>query len=69
MLKFAATTATVRWNDRLYRIAEGDPWYSDDPFVRARPELFTDAPQRVFGDRPVEQATAAPGERRTVKRA
>jgi len=69
MLKFANSTTTVRFGDRLMRLAEGDPWYADDPFVVARPELFADAPVRVFGERGpvVESASAAPGERRAIK--
>lgn len=70
MLKFANSTTAVRYGATIVRIAEGDPWYADDPFVIARPELFTDEPVRVFGTRPapVEQATARPGERRTTRR-
>lgn len=70
MLKYANSTTSVHFDGRIVRLAEGDPWYADDPFVRARPELFSDTPARVFGTRsvPVEQASAAPGERRTVKR-
>lgn len=45
--------------------------YADDhPLVRARPELFEDV--MIIGarvdDAPVEQATAAPGERRRTPR-
>lgn len=73
MLKFAATTTSVRFGDAVVRLAQDDPWHADDPFVRARPDLFTDAPSRVFGVKgaraaaaPVEQATARPGEQRRV---
>ena len=45
-----------------------DVWDADDPFVLARPDLFSAAPLRVNRTVParpqVEQATAAPGERR-----
>lgn len=70
MFKYANTTTSVHFDGRIVRIAEGDPWYATDPFVVARPELFNDEPIRVYGTRPaaVEQASAAPGERRTVKR-
>lgn len=69
MLKFAKTTTTVNFDGRIVRLAEGDPWHATDPFVIARPELFSDLPARVYGTRAVvEQASAAPGERRTVKR-
>lgn len=57
------------------RIVEGDVWAADDPVVKARPELFADEPEKVHRSietaarpRGVEQATAAPGERRAVKR-
>lgn len=55
----------------LVRLAANEPWDADDPFVRARPDLFTDRPQlRRTVDAPaVESATKAPGERRAVKRA
>lgn len=70
MLKFANSTTSVRFGDAIVRIAEGDPWYEDDPFVIARPELFSDTPGRVYGTRsaPIEQATARPGERRATRR-
>jgi len=37
----------------------GQAYDTDDPLVRERPDLF---------DRPVEQATAAPGEKRSTRR-
>ncbi len=52
----------------------GQAWHATDPFVQARPELFTDAPTRVFTSggaidmAPVETARRAPGERRVTKR-
>lgn len=72
MFKFANSTTSVRFDGRIVRLAEGDPWYADDPFVVARPELFSDAPVRVYGVQgvtvaPVEQATARPGEKRRAK--
>ena len=77
---YASTSAMV---DGFY-IRFGETWYADDPMVKANPSLFTDDP-RTAGirttaplpeadqlgrpDAPVEQATAAPGERRSaVKR-
>lgn len=43
-------------------------WSSDHPLVRKYPWAFDEQPRRVNGVpyRPVEQATAAPGERRRV---
>lgn len=62
-------------------IVEGTHWPADDPLVKAYPDLFTDNPR--FGlmfttppteeaapaEPPVEQATKAPGEKRTTRRA
>ena len=57
-------------------VVAGSHWSADDPLVRSHPGLFTD--DLTFGmssstgelppSRPVEQATAAPGERRTRNR-
>lgn len=47
-----------------------EPWDADDPFVVEHPEFFSDAPQ-IEPRRSVpvvEQATAAPGEKRTTAR-
>lgn len=59
----------------IVRIVEGEPWDSDDPFVKARPELFDDTPKVVRSTRakkalraPVETATAAPDEVRNTGR-
>jgi len=47
-------------------------WASDDPFVIARPDLFTDSPPVIRrtapAPAPVETASKAPGERRNAKR-
>jgi len=60
--------------DRV-RLKAGEPWWADDPFVLANPDLFGQYPpdlRMVRGARgasvTVEQATAAPGERRGVRR-
>ncbi len=58
----------------------GSHWPADDPFVVANPDLFSADPRywlaftvEPTGDldlnAPVETATAAPGERRSVRRA
>lgn len=53
-------------------IYAGTPVASDDPAVKANPSAFRTpeeiAEARVPEHRPVEQATAAPGEKRTVSR-
>jgi hypothetical protein len=53
----------------------GTHWAADDPVVLAHPEMFSEDPRHgVYRHTPeslvddVEQATAAPGERRSVRR-
>ena len=58
-------------------IRKGTHWSADDPVVKAHPDLFSDDPRWGMAysiepegwNDPVEQATAAPGERRNVRRA
>lgn len=54
----------------LVSIHEGEAWYADDPFVKARPDFFGEDPPKIRGERsaPVESASAAPGEKRATKR-
>lgn len=53
-------------------VQAGQHWPADDPLVRARPDLFSEDPRHGLSfsvppdDPSVEQATAAPGERRNV---
>jgi hypothetical protein len=57
-------------NGSTHYLKVGDAWDSDDPLVKARPELFSDFPLRVHtsrGVQVVEQATAAPGEKRRTR--
>ncbi len=51
-------------------VRAGDLVDSSDPVVRGREELFESVDEVVHGpaDLPVESASAAPGERRSVKR-
>jgi hypothetical protein len=54
-------------------VAAGSYWPGDDPVVKAFPNLFTEDPIGLSYSvqpkpAPVEQATAAPGEKRAVKR-
>jgi hypothetical protein len=57
-------------------VQKGSHWPADDPVVKANPDLFTaDARYGLHFsvepsgyDAPVEQATAAPGEKRAVRR-
>lgn len=50
----------------IIRLRRFEPWMRNHPLVRARPHLFTDDP--ALPARPVEQASRAPGEKRTVRR-
>jgi hypothetical protein len=61
-------------------VREGSHWPADDPLVEAHRDLFTADPapglsysrkpvESAVGSAVVEQATAAPGERRQVRRA
>lgn len=58
-------------------VAEGELWDADDPVVKAHPVWFETlegkplrpAKAAARSEAPVEQATAAPGERRNVRRA
>lgn len=56
----------------LVALVEGEVWAADDPLVRLRPDLFTDSPPVIRRTAPavapIEAATKAPGERRSVKR-
>lgn len=56
-------------------VVAGTHWPDDDPVVVAHRGLFTDDPRYGLSysrppkdDRPAESATAAPGEKRSVKR-
>jgi|GEM_PF-1509560 hypothetical protein len=56
----------------IIRVVEGEPWAANDPFVKARPDLFGAQPERIRRTIPaapvIEQASKAPGEKRTTKR-
>lgn len=56
----------------IVRTVEGEPWAAQDPFVKARPDLFGDQPERIRRTVAfvpiIEQASKAPGEKRTTKR-
>ena len=65
--------------DGSYRtVRKGEHYPADDPVVLANPDVFTPdpryglqwtgAPPPEMADPPVEQATAAPGEKRNVRR-
>lgn len=67
---YATAQTSVHFGGLVVRLAPGQPWDASDPFVKARPELFSSTPAFVHRTAaPVEEATAVPGERRTTKRA
>lgn len=50
-------------------LAKNEAFSADHPIVVARPELFADFPEiRDVAGNVIEQTTANPGERRTVRR-
>jgi len=70
---YATQTTMV---DGMYKVTRGEVRDETDPVVRAAPHLFSADPRSVMvsnipgfldslDDPPVEQATAAPGERRS----
>lgn len=66
---YPLANATVSANGVPVVIHVGEHWRADDPVVKANPGLFTDDPFiGVRSTLPVEQATAAPGERRQYVR-
>jgi hypothetical protein len=68
----ANTHVTTREGGRLV-VRKGSHWPAEDPIVQAQPSLFSADPrwgltysaQPAGWDAPIEQATAAPGERRS----
>jgi len=64
-------------------VKKGQHWAAEDPIVKRHPEAFSADPRwgleytrepegyadPPYEDRPVEQTTAAPGEKRNVRRA
>lgn len=74
----AVADTTVFHNGSPVSIVSGQIWQADNPVVKARPGLFTDdflasgfvrvETSPVLREAPVEQATAAPGEKRATKR-
>lgn len=71
-LKFANSTISVgnpNTEHGIIRLTKGEAWDADDPFVKARQDLFDDEPPVVRGTRgAVETATAVPGGTRKTKR-
>lgn len=80
-LVFANTTTTITTPGGVHVLIRwGEHWPASDPVVKSHPNLFTDDPtpglrisapiEETNGTpgKPVEQATAAPGEKRTTRR-
>lgn len=66
---YAKSNTSIGLNGLIFRLQLGDAWNADDPLVKRHPECFQDHPPFVRtsgkkGVERVEQATAAPGEKR-----
>lgn len=70
MITVAIANAVVSLDGRKIPVQAGTAWSASDPVVKAHPEMFSTDERylRTSVDRPVEQATAAPGEKRRVRR-
>ena len=70
MITVAISNTVVSLDGRKVTIQAGTAWDASDPVVRAYPGLFSDDARylRRSTERPVEQATAAPGEKRRTRR-
>jgi hypothetical protein len=71
------STQVVTPDGSPHFVQGGQHWPADDPVVRAAQDVFTpdprygmsySVPPPEMAEPPVEQATAAPGEKRTVRR-
>lgn len=77
-VKYATGNAVVpREEGGNVQVRKGSHWPADDPIVLSQPSLFSDDPRygmnysvkpAGFDEPPVEQATAAPGEKRNTRR-
>lgn len=74
-LVFANASCSITdGNGMIYQLRRGEPWDADDPLVVSRPTFFSKVPVTARSSRvgsgfvDVEQATAAPGEKRNTKR-
>lgn len=67
--KFCASSGFVQLGSVDVQLFAGRAYVADDPVVRQYPHLFTDDPVvYTHAGHIVEAATAAPGERRGVRR-
>ncbi|MGW5684590.1 hypothetical protein [Nonomuraea sp. NPDC003754] len=67
--RFPAIAGSVRWEGSVVRLAFTQVWPSDDPFVVARPDLFSPDPHEVTRTTPadVEADAPRPARRRRAK--
>lgn len=66
---YAVDTATVcLTTGDTFTIHRGQKYDAELQVVREQPGFFSEDPQTGMEDGPVETATAAPGERRSVRR-
>ena len=66
---YAVETATVALTTGdTFTIHRGQKYSTDLQVYREQPNWFSDDPLTGMEDAPVEQATAAPGERRNARR-
>jgi len=63
---YANVNTRIGFNGRRFTLKVDQPWEASDPLVKAHPSLFTKQPSNVQRSTAgkVEQATAAPGEKR-----
>lgn len=61
---FAQVAVAFKHDDEMVRLRPDDPYWADADIVKAHPEYFGDEPRTVYGRRPIEAATRAPGEKR-----
>lgn len=66
----ATASTTLFIDSQRIHVQQGSAWAADSVVVKQRPDLFTSDPKRALGldiEPPVEQKTAAPGEKSQVK--
>ena len=67
---YANCEAVVYEDGKRIQLVRDQIWDASDPIVKARPDLFSKEPRQVNRTIvPVEAASAAPGEKRTTRRA
>lgn len=68
-----ASCSITNQHGEIFRLVRGEPWDADDPLVKHRSNFFSKNPVQARtshnrGFVEVEQATAAPGEKRNTRR-